>query len=274
MPSQWDDLFRRSMTILIGVPVLCLVWFHPLRRHLFFQATHLAMCLEWVRLTGGPLILCVLSQMLLNVTDDSHCLLALVAAVALVTVGLLPRASEATVTGLLLIGLPFRSWCWQVSNTFEATFSLLFVVWFADSGALVAGRMSKSYFCIPPPQWLQNISPNKSVVGLIGGIVVGSLMYSLLPAVWSFLHRYGLVPEEQTEGANCDYYETWYTDGLARGLVLSLAAMLGDLWESALKRRYNVKDSGKLLPGHGGVLDRFDSSLLAVMLYQYVVPCV
>ena len=55
------------------------------------------------------------------------------------------------------------------------------------------------------------------------------------------------------------------------GLMISLCAIGGDLVESAVKRNAGVKDSGKLLPGHGGVLDRFDSSFLAVVVYYHLV---
>lgn len=57
---------------------------------------------------------------------------------------------------------------------------------------------------------------------------------------------------------------------LVLGLILAVLAIVGDLVESAIKRRSQSKDSGNVLPGHGGVLDRFDSSLLAVMVYYYV----
>jgi phosphatidate cytidylyltransferase len=57
--------------------------------------------------------------------------------------------------------------------------------------------------------------------------------------------------------------------GAALGLAAALATMAGDLWESALKRRYGVKDAGKLIPGHGGLLDRVDGLMFAVV----VVAC-
>jgi CDP-diglyceride synthetase len=63
--------------------------------------------------------------------------------------------------------------------------------------------------------------------------------------------------------------EAPWKERLAMGCILSLAAMIGDLWESALNRRYAVKDTVAWLPEHGGILDRFDSSLLAVGIYHY-----
>jgi phosphatidate cytidylyltransferase len=58
------------------------------------------------------------------------------------------------------------------------------------------------------------------------------------------------------------------------GISLSLLAIVGDLVESSIKRQSQSKDSGSFLPGHGGILDRFDSSLLAVLLYQYLIEFV
>ena len=68
-------------------------------------------------------------------------------------------------------------------------------------------------------------------------------------------------PQHVRDGIQKGYYK--------RGLAAALASMAGDLWESALKRRYGVKDAGKLIPGHGGLLDRVDGLMFAVV----VVAC-
>jgi len=178
-----------------------------------------------------------------------------------------PSTILASCAGFLLITAPNRTWL-VVSKDFHATVSLLLTVWNADTGALVAGRVGTlAQTNLPRPLWLQTISPAKSVEGLIGGLLGGSLTYWSLPWFWSMIHYYKLAPNQETVSI---------VDSLSSnqrfciGILLSIAAVLGDLWESSLKRAFQVKDSGKLLPGHGGVLDRFDSSLLAVVLYQYL----
>jgi phosphatidate cytidylyltransferase len=94
-----------------------------------------------------------------------------------------------------------------------------------------------------------SFSPNKTWSGFIGGLVAGTIAGAAL-------------------GAFLDLGIGAYW-GAALGLAAALATMAGDLWESALKRRYGVKDAGKLIPGHGGLLDRVDGLMFAVV----VVAC-
>jgi phosphatidate cytidylyltransferase len=91
------------------------------------------------------------------------------------------------------------------------------------------------------------VSPGKSVEGLVGGVVCGAAVLVWLGLAWLRL----------------SFLET-----AVLALAIMSAAQLGDLAESTLKRHSGVKDSGTLIPGHGGVLDRFDS-LLAVMPVVY-----
>ena len=116
----------------------------------------------------------------------------------------------------------------------------LIVVWTTDSGAYFIGRKLGKKKLWP------EISPNKTVEGFLGGIgsaVVFAIVFQLIYPVSSSL----LLLVSIT-------------------VVASIIGQLGDLVESALKRNYNVKDSGKLLPGHGGILDRFDSLLFVLPL--------
>jgi phosphatidate cytidylyltransferase len=113
---------------------------------------------------------------------------------------------------------------------------LFFVVWAVDTGAYFAGR------AIGGPKLAPKLSPNKTWAGLFGGMVAASLIgYGW--ALWS--------------GA------AWPELALLLGIPLAVIAQIGDILESALKRRFGAKDSGKLIPGHGGMLDRIDGLLLA-----------
>lgn len=115
------------------------------------------------------------------------------------------------------------------------------LVWCADSGAYFVGRKWGRRKLAP------KVSPNKSIEGLVGGIAVGALVALAVTAY--FANRWGV--------------------GLSLGFaILSLfvivLSVFGDLSESMMKRKACVKDSGRILPGHGGVLDRIDSQLSAM----------
>lgn len=116
----------------------------------------------------------------------------------------------------------------------------LIIIWTTDSGAYFIGKSMGKRKLWP------DISPNKTVEGFIGGIV------SALVAVVIF---YFIAPLDAM---------LWYL--LPATVVLSAFGQIGDLVESALKRHYGVKDSGNILPGHGGLLDRFDSLLFVLPL--------
>ena len=125
--------------------------------------------------------------------------------------------------------------------------SIFFFLWSSDSGAYLVGSALSRYF---PAKLFPRISPGKSWVGSIGG---GVLTLVVAAVLWHFR------PEL-----------------LGLGLVVCVFGTWGDLVESLFKRQLGIKDSGQLLPGHGGVLDRFDSALLAipaaVIYLSFVAP--
>ncbi|TAF07353.1 MAG: phosphatidate cytidylyltransferase [Nostocales cyanobacterium] len=129
------------------------------------------------------------------------------------------------------------------------TFTILtfLCIWAADIGAYIFGK----FFGKTP---LSNISPKKTVEGAIFGITA-SVIVALSGAY--FLHLpYSLIT------------------GLTLGLLIGIASLLGDLTESMLKRDAGVKDSGQLIPGHGGILDRTDSYIFTAPLVYYFVTLI
>jgi phosphatidate cytidylyltransferase len=132
---------------------------------------------------------------------------------------------------------------------------LLCAVWAGDMAALYVGRAWGRHKMAP------SLSPNKTWEGALGSIT-GSL---LVTAALLGLARLLLT---EWDKAWLSYPEDlWYWLGLA--VIVNIAAQVGDLAESALKRSAGVKDSGSLLPGHGGVLDRIDALLLAAPVLWY-----
>jgi phosphatidate cytidylyltransferase len=127
---------------------------------------------------------------------------------------------------------------------FEYVFYALLVIWTTDSGAYFIGRK------IGKRKLWPDISPNKTVEGFIGGIVFAVLFASV------FQIFYPIASSHLTL--------------IIVTIIASIVGQLGDLVESALKRHFGVKDSGNLLPGHGGILDRFDSLLFVLPLIHFL----
>lgn len=115
----------------------------------------------------------------------------------------------------------------------------LLATWGADTGAYFVGRALGRHKLAP------KISPNKTVEGAIGGLLVGTLAVALVGGLGLGIPLYWTIP---------------------LGIVLSIGSILGDLFESWVKRRFGIKDSGNLIPGHGGLLDRIDSFLVVALL--------
>ena len=123
-------------------------------------------------------------------------------------------------------------------NGFVALVFVLLVVWVTDIGGYFAGRS------IGGPKLWPRVSPKKTWAGAIGGFVA-----SLVVAC-------GFVAFDLGKAGSL----------LPLGAVLSIVSQLGDLFESAVKRRFGVKDSGHIIPGHGGLLDRLDGFVAAIIL--------
>jgi len=143
--------------------------------------------------------------------------------------------------GVAYVGLPCLAMAWLRAMPDDGLATLLWVlalVWATDTGAYVAGRG------IGGPKLAPRISPNKTWAGLIGGMVAAAAV-GLAAAL--------LVADVSASIA------------IPVGAALAVVEQAGDLFESAVKRHFGVKDSSRLIPGHGGVLDRVDG-LLAVSL--------
>ena len=125
----------------------------------------------------------------------------------------------------------------------------------ADSLAYVFGRFLKKYI---PKKLAPNLSPNKTVIGFIGGLVGGLLGGLVLYFAYNALAG---------SFENVAFILPFY---LLTGILLAAVTAFGDLVESCVKRKVNIKDMGKIMPGHGGVLDRIDGSLFAAFIVYFL----
>ena len=145
-----------------------------------------------------------------------------------------------TTSGIISIGCTGSALVWLREfgeGGFQLVFWLVISIWITDTFAYYLGRYVKG------PKLALTISPNKTWSGLIGG-VLGAALWS---AIWSYWMGAGTV---------------WMLAVIGAGTAV--LAQLGDLSVSVVKRRFGVKNTGNLIPGHGGVLDRMDGFLGAV----------
>lgn len=189
------------------------------------------------------------------ISDRLLLLLAVLAAASLPLVshldlGRAVMQSAVLIMGVLYVGLTLS--CLLLTRALpDGEFLVFFVVlvtWAGDTGAYISGKMMGRHPLAPI------ISPKKTIEGFIGGMGL-ALVVAVTSRQW-FLPSITL------------------TDTIVLAGLLTSAGLLGDLAESAIKRSVHQKDSGSLIPGHGGMLDRLDSLLFTAPCFYYYVTLV
>ena len=258
--------FSREITAAIGAPfVIWLIgWSHEYVFDAVIAAVAVLAMIEFINLGKAkgyhiPLALCIVIMIIIMaafILEHLSVELGVFAALLLIPASYvfggkpledsLPSSAVA-VLATTYVGMLGGSLI-RLRNDFpdgwKLVFFLLLVVWLGDSGAYYVGKKFGKHKLSP------RISPKKTVEGLAGGMAA-----SLITAVvihFTFFRNFPLL------------------HAVIAGVLLSFAGVVGDLAESMWKRSADVKDSGRLLPGHGGFLDRFDSILFtAPILYCY-----
>jgi phosphatidate cytidylyltransferase len=248
----------------LALPALAAVYVGGLLFDLLLGVVVLLMAFEWDRLCAGPrgpssktndpatwaLALAILAVVVAAVLQAPALALWLTlagfAAVFLIARGIDRRAPLLQALGALYIGIPFVALVWLRADSAAGAvtvFWLLGVVWATDTGALFAGRS------IGGPKLAPVISPNKTWAGLAGGMLAAAIVGAVF-ALWLG----GPVA-----------LAAFISGGLA------VVAQAGDLVESLVKRHFGVKDSGTIIPGHGGIFDRVDGLLAVAPVWALVV---
>lgn len=248
-PSDRRVLKTRALSALaLAPPVLLATWSGGWAFAAMVALAAALMCWEWHRIALGGFgragqaaaLGCALASGLVMI--DPAAAVAVVMAVAALMAVMVPGAGRIwAVGGVLYVGLPSVALVWirlDAAMGDVVLWWLLLMVWATDIGAYAFGRM------IGGPLLLPVVSPKKTWAGLLGGMVSAAL--AGMAVAWAFgLSDLGRVALLGAAGA--------------------VVAQAGDLFESWVKRRWGVKDSSGIIPGHGGVLDRVDGLLSAAL---------
>jgi phosphatidate cytidylyltransferase len=130
----------------------------------------------------------------------------------------------------------------------------LAAAWLADSGAYFVGTFFNKTGREVHHPWPE-ISPNKTLEGLVGGVITNGLILVITSLVFDLVNP---------------AFKVRYIMVFLAGMAAALIGLVGDLTASMIKRQTGIKDYGKIMPGHGGVMDRFDSALLVVPFIYYL----
>ena len=245
---------RILSAVALGIPFLAAVYAGRPWFDLVILAGLVLLAWEWARVSGGHWLL---DTVALAIGPVAAAAVAFAGrwewALAVLALGLVPAglvglrrgaAGAAWAMGAVpYAGLGGLALLWLRDHGeagWLAVLWVLLVVWATDTGAYAAGRT------VGGPKLAPRASPNKTWSGLLGGMgcaaLVGGGALALMPP------------------AVLPLSPAW---GLAAGALLAVVAQAGDLFESVLKRHFGVKDSSRIIPGHGGLLDRVDGLLTA-----------
>ena len=197
-----------------------------------------------------PAVLATCLLLFVATTINAYYLLAAFACVFFIIIALF-----LTLWGVFHVSLSFEKYAYLLFMLCYIVLPLQFVLlltpaerWLviivtstSDIGAFIGGK-----YCGKKRIW-QKVSPNKTVEGAVTGFVLCVIAVSLYNTC--FLWQYSLLAS------------------VSMAIVLNISSQFGDFFESALKRIHNIKDSGSILPGHGGILDRIDSLLFVIPVY-------
>lgn len=250
-PGNASVLKTRVLSALVmAPPALLAAWAGGYAFAALIALAAALMCWEWHRMLNGAYALsgrvasagCALASLLTVARPDIG--LAMVALSVLASAGLAGSDRSGRVWaafGAVYAGLPSVTLVWLRDDPTAGNaviWWLLLVVWSTDIGAYAFGRL------IGGPKLLPAVSPKKTWAGLVGGMISAGLAALLVAVVVG-------------AAAGLTVF--------AVGAAVAVVAQVGDLFESWIKRRCNVKDSSNIIPGHGGVLDRVDGLLTAAL---------
>lgn len=245
---KWSDLYVRVASALVLVPLaIAAVWFGGYWYSVFIILMGLMIAREWTNIVHDNderQFLCLAAAALIagtiNMREISFLLIPWLVSVICLVLARKPW-SVWKLIGVPYIALPILGFMMLRNDPIwglEAIVWCMVIVWAADTLAYFAGRI------IGGPKLAPKLSPKKTWAGL-GGAVAGAAIASL---VFSYIT------------------ELSYWPLAAVAAQFALVEQAGDILESAVKRHHNIKDSGNLIPGHGGVLDRVDGLLAVVFI--------
>jgi phosphatidate cytidylyltransferase len=268
-------LKHRTITAAVGVPVIILaIWFGDPWFSLLMAAAALAGTYEFYRMAGfgrrEPLLYLGLLWSLALVLSPHYknpdflpIVITLTLLISLICLLLRPSREKAfhdwawTIVGALYAGWMLSYWLSLrgLGGGQNWVYLAMLTTFANDTGAYFVGRAKGKRKLAPV------ISPAKTWEGAIGGLVSAFLASVVIAMALRLIS-----PMLGVSFA----FEYWQI--ILLGFLVSLFAQLGDLVESLLKRNMGVKESGSLLPGHGGILDRFDSLIfVGAVVYYYVI---
>lgn len=254
---DWGNLRLRILSaVVLGPLALAAVWMGGLWFLLLIWGAIGLLCLEWATMCAPETPIragVVMAVMLLFAAIavkagffKSAWLAVAVGAVVVWCVAMVWRRDDGPLHeafGAVYLGAPMVSLLWLRSGPqgLGWTLMLLAATWSADIGAYVGGSL------IGGPKLWPRISPKKTWSGFVVGVAAAGAAAEIVALAWPAL------------GGPAAAW-AWIA-----GLVVGLATMAGDLCESMLKRSFGVKDSGDIIPGHGGLLDRVDGLMFATL---------